>query len=66
MGRKLRASALLLTVAQAASRMNLSERMGWKLVRLGRLPSVKVGRSRRVSSAALEQFVRDLEGEGAA
>ena len=63
-GKQMIAPDLLLTVGQAASRLNLSERTGWNLVRTGRLPSVKIGKSRRVPAAALERFVEGL-AEGA-
>jgi excisionase family DNA binding protein len=55
---------LLLTVGQAAGRLNLSERTGWNLVRTGRLPSVKIGKSRRVPATALERFVENLAEDG--
>jgi excisionase family DNA binding protein len=51
---------LLLTVSQAASRLSVSERTGWTLVRSGRLASVKIGKSRRVPADAVEQFVQEL------
>jgi excisionase family DNA binding protein len=55
---------LLLTVSQAASRLSVSERTGWNLVRSGRLPSVKIGKSRRVPADAVEQFVQELREGG--
>lgn len=51
---------LLYRVPEAADALSLSESMVWNLVRAGSLNSVLVGRSRRISHAALEAFVRSL------
>lgn len=47
----------LLTVPQAAERLNLAVSTVWKLVGDGTLRSLRVGRARRVPEAALDEFV---------
>ena len=51
---------LLLTVEEAADRMGICRSNMFKLIRQGEVESVKVGRLRRVTPAALEDFVRRL------
>lgn len=51
---------LLLTVEQAAHRLNLGRTMAYALIARGELESVRVGRLRRVKPAALEAYVRRL------
>lgn len=57
--------ALLHTVEEAAQRLRFSRAKTYALVMDGTIPSVKVGRSRRISAAALEGYVAGLT-EGAA
>lgn len=52
---------LLLTVAEAAESLRLSRTRLYELVATGELPSVKIGRSRRVSGQALRDYVQQLE-----
>jgi excisionase family DNA binding protein len=51
---------LLLTVEEAARRIGICRSNMFKLIRQGEVRSVKVGRLRRVTPAALEDFVRQL------
>ena len=51
---------LLLTVEEAADRIGICRSNMFKLIRQGDIQSVKVGRLRRVTPAALEDFVRQL------
>ncbi len=51
---------LLLTVEEAAERIGICRSNMFKLVRQGDVESVKVGRLRRVTPAALEDFVKRL------
>jgi excisionase family DNA binding protein len=51
---------LLLTVEEAAERIGVCRSNMFKLIRHGDVKSVKVGRLRRVTPAALEDFVRRL------
>ncbi len=53
--------ALAYSVPQAARRTNLPETKIWRAIRDRRLTSFKLGRSRRISEHALQQFIRDLE-----
>jgi len=53
-----------LTVAEAARYLKVSEPTIWRWIRSGRLPSVKVGRLRRVPLAALDGLA--LRGSHAA
>ena len=51
---------LLLTVEEAADRIGICRSNMFKLIRCGEVKSVKVGRLRRVTPAALEDYVRRL------
>lgn len=50
----------LLTVEQAAERMAVSPSTVRRLIRSGRLPSINLGRCRRVPSTVVEEFVQGL------
>lgn len=52
----------LLTVAETCRRLAISRSTLYELFRNGRLVSVKIGRSRRVSTAALENFIEQQTG----
>jgi excisionase family DNA binding protein len=54
---------LLLTVEEAAERIGICRSNLFKLIRRGEIQSVKVGRLRRVTPAALEEFVQRLTAE---
>ena len=51
---------MLLTVPEAAEVLNVSTAMVYNLIRLRSLESVKIGRARRVPSAALGDYVSRL------
>ncbi len=55
-----RSPRLLLTVEEAADRIGICRSNMFKLIRQGDVKSVKVGRLRRVTPAALEDYVRQL------
>jgi excisionase family DNA binding protein len=59
---------LLLTIEDAASCLAISRAHAYRLVQRGELPTIRLGRSRRVSRAALEAYVERLarEQEGGA
>ena len=50
---------LLLTVSEAATRLQLGRSLVYQLVMAGDIPSIKVGRARRVPVQGLEQFISD-------
>jgi excisionase family DNA binding protein len=50
----------LLRIDEAAEWLGLSKRKTYELVWRGEIPSVYIGRSRRVAVAALEHFVQRL------
>src|SRR6266566_2871096 len=54
---------LLLTVEEAAERIGICRSNMFKLIRRGEIQSVKVGRLRRLTPDALEDFVRRLSAE---
>lgn len=49
-------------VPQAAKVLDLSARKVWELVYAGEIESIKIGRSRRVTRAALVAYVDRLRG----
>jgi excisionase family DNA binding protein len=55
-----RSPRLLLTVEEAADCIGICRSNMFKLIRRGDVKSVKVGRLRRVTPAALEDYVRRL------
>jgi excisionase family DNA binding protein len=56
---------LLLTVAEAARALSLSRSKLYLMVSAGAIPSVQLGRSRRIRASDLEEFVAALgEQEG--
>jgi excisionase family DNA binding protein len=57
-----RAAPLLLTVEQAAQRLNVGRSTLYLLLQSGRLESVTVGRLRRVPTSALASFIESLRG----
>lgn len=57
--------AVLLTVEQAARRLNISRSTAYALIAEGRLASIRIGALRRVPVQALEDFVtaqRQIDG----
>jgi excisionase family DNA binding protein len=55
-------ATLLLTPEQAAAELQIARRRIFEMIADGTLPSVKIGKSRRISRAALEDYIRTLEG----
>jgi excisionase family DNA binding protein len=53
---------LAYTVPEAAAALRISERQVWELLRLGRVESIKIGRSRRIPRAGLNAYVESLRG----
>ncbi len=58
-------SKLLLTVDEAAQRLGIGRSHAYVFILRGELPSLKLGRSRRVPASALEDFVERLKAEQA-
>jgi excisionase family DNA binding protein len=56
---------MLYRAEQAAEQLGVSRATLYELIRTGALTSIKIGRSRRISRAALETYVAGLtEGNG--
>ena len=56
---------VLISVEEAARRLNISRSTLYLLIQRGELQSIKIGASRRVPVAALDEFVarqRELQG----
>ncbi|GGN40316.1 excisionase family DNA binding protein [Actinoplanes campanulatus] len=51
---------LAYTVPNAARALDISDRQAWKLVHEGVIKSIKIGRSRRVTRQALEEYIEGL------
>ena len=51
---------MLLTVEQTAAELHIARRRVFALIRDGLLPSVKIGKSRRIRSSDLADFVAQL------
>ena len=56
-------ATLLLTVEQTAAELHIARRRVFELIKDGRLTSVKIGRSRRIRSADLAQYVERLSDD---
>ena len=54
----------LLTAPEAFVILQISRAHGYNLIKSGALKSVKIGRSRRISRADLDQFICDLPSDG--
>lgn len=52
-------SALLLTVAETAAALHLGRNTVYDLIRLGQLPTIRVGRAIRVPQAALTEWIQN-------
>lgn len=51
---------VLITVEEAARRLSVSRTIVWQLVKSGALETVKIGRLRRVPTAAIDDYVAAL------
>jgi excisionase family DNA binding protein len=56
----MRTTPVLLTLPETAERLGVSLGSVYRLLEGGRLPSVALGRSRRVRSDDLDKFIGDL------
>lgn len=56
---------ILYTVKEAAALLSLSRAHVYRLILGGRLETLRIGRSRRISAHQIERFVRSLEGDAA-
>jgi excisionase family DNA binding protein len=54
----------LYTVGDVEQRLQLSRAKVYDLIRTGRLASITIGRSRRVTHTALNNLITTLESEG--
>lgn len=54
----------LYTVGDVEKRLQLSRAKVYNLIRTGRLASITIGRSRRVTHTALNNLITTLENEG--
>ena len=52
--------SLLVTVERAAELLGVGRTFVYRLINSGDLPSVKMGRSRRIVRAALDEYVKGL------
>ncbi len=50
---------LLLTIPEVAARLGMGRSFVYQLVLKGEIPSIKLGRARRVPAGAVEQFIKD-------
>ena len=50
---------LLITVSEAAARLGLGRSFVYQLVMKGDIPSIKLGRARRVPVSGLERFITE-------
>ena len=48
---------LLLTVEEAAERLNIGRTLAWQLVHQGELPSIRLGRCVRIPWQALQDWI---------
>ncbi len=55
----------LLTVAEAASELRLSKSQTYELLKRGELRSLSIGKSRRVTPDALDDFIARKATQGA-
>jgi excisionase family DNA binding protein len=54
---------LLLTAEETARELRIARRRVFDMIRDGTLPSVKIGKSRRISRQAIERYIASLEGD---
>ena len=50
----------LLTIPEVMDRLKVGRTLTYRLIRSGEIQSIKVGRTRRVTAAALEEFIAHL------
>jgi prophage regulatory protein len=52
---------LLLKISDVAKVINIGRSLSYELVTQGQIPSIRVGRCLRVSSEALEQWIKEKQ-----
>lgn len=53
----------MLTIQEVQERLNISKSLAYKLIRLGEISSIRIGRALRVPQDALDQWIeRQLMG----
>jgi excisionase family DNA binding protein len=57
------ATVRLLRIEQIADRLSVSRSMAWKLIALGQIRSVRIGRAVRVRPIDLESYIADSARE---
>jgi excisionase family DNA binding protein len=57
---------ILVSVADAAHMLSIGRTAAWELVRKQKIKSVKIGRTRRVPIAAIQEYIQRLLDEDAA
>jgi excisionase family DNA binding protein len=55
---------VLLTVEEAAERLGIGRTLTYKLISSGEIESIRIGRLRRVPTAAIHDYARRLSGDG--
>jgi excisionase family DNA binding protein len=55
---------VLLTVEEAAERLGIGRTLTYKLISSGEIESIRIGRLRRVPTAAIQDYARRLSGDG--
>lgn len=55
---------VLVTINEAAARLRVSRDTVYRLLQAGALPSLTIGRARRISVAALDTFITEHEQAG--
>ena len=61
MSQHLTHSKMAYTVPEASSLLSLSRSLLYRLIDLGEIETIKVGRSRRITATQLESFLKALE-----
>ena len=61
MSQHLNHSKMAYTVEEACQLVSLSRSQVYRLIDLGEIQSIRIGRSRRITSAQLEAFIKTLE-----
>jgi excisionase family DNA binding protein len=57
---------ILVSVVDAAHMLSIGRTAAWELVRKQKIKSVKIGRTRRVSIVAIQEYIQRLMDEDAA
>ena len=57
---------ILVSVVEVARMLSIGRTIAWELVRKQKIKSVKIGRTRRVPIAAIQEYIERLTDEDAA